>query len=665
MKIEAKHEQQETTWKDIVFESMRSIERIMETDNRLAGFSTGFRNIDRAVLGLKKKELTIVAARPGQGKCLGKGTQLLMYDGTLRSVEDIRVEDLLMGPDSKPRHVLSVCQGREMMYTVHQSYAMSYRVNESHILSLKRSKNEWNKRHGECRNISVREYLSKGSSFSGRWKGYKVPVRYGKRILQLHPYFLGIWLGDGASSKAAVTTDDSEVVQYLKEFAPTLGMRLRKYDSNGTRTPTYQIHNKKRGGSPDYKNTSLLAQMRRIGVIGNKHIPHQYLTSSITQRLSLLAGLLDSDGYYAGQYDNGRKAGNYYEITLKSEVLARDTKRLADSLGFRTSMNEKQATITSINYECKVFRVRIAGDTDRIPCIIPRKKSLPWKGFIDWRMSGIKVQRDVVDDYYGFELDGDGLFLLEDGTVTHNTSLAMNIAEYVASGTGDSRSVRRPVGVFSLEMGREQLALRMKCSNAGIDNWKLMRGMIPRNDMAKIVQAAAVLSKLPIYVDDRGALDIDQITIKARRWKQKHDIQLLVVDYLQLAHCKSMQRQGRQLEVSAITDQLKQIAMDLDIPVIALSQLSRKPEDRKDGKPMLSDLRESGAIEQTADNVWLMHRPCKYKQHEETDDETLAIVDIAKQRNGPTGEARLNFRQEFTRFEDRIEIDIEQDTMPI
>ena len=234
------------------------------------------------------------------------------------------------------------------------------------------------------------------------------------------------------------------------------------------------------------------------------------------------------------------------------------------------------------------------------------------------------------------------------------TSLAMNIAEYVASGKLGSENIERAVGIFSLEMGKEELALRMKCARASMDNWKLMRGFIPKEDMINLQVAATELSKLPIYVDDRAALDIDQITIKARRWKKKYDIKLLVVDYLQLIHCMKKSKQGRQLEVSAISAQLKQIAKELGIPVIALSQLSRKPEDRKDGRPIVSDLRESGSIEQDADNIWLMHRPCNYPAHPKYEDETLAIVDIAKQRNGPTGEAKLNFRKEFTRFDDRI-----------
>jgi replicative DNA helicase len=244
------------------------------------------------------------------------------------------------------------------------------------------------------------------------------------------------------------------------------------------------------------------------------------------------------------------------------------------------------------------------------------------------------------------------------------TSLAMNIAEYVASGKTDANRDQRPVGIFSLEMGRDQLALRMKCSNADVNSWQLLRGGVSQQNMQKLVTAAAKLATLPIVVDDRAGLDIEQIRIKARRWKDKHDIQLLVVDYLQLVQCHKKAKQSRQLEVSAISSTLKEIAKDLGIPVMALSQLSRKPEDRADGRPLLSDLRESGSIEQDADNVWLLHRPCKYPKHPENDDKSLAIVEVAKHRSGPTGEVRLNFREEVTRFEDRAE-EVDQEEMAL
>tara|TARA_R110000824_G_scaffold33479_2_gene107242 strand:- start:7672 stop:9054 length:1383 start_codon:yes stop_codon:yes gene_type:complete len=234
------------------------------------------------------------------------------------------------------------------------------------------------------------------------------------------------------------------------------------------------------------------------------------------------------------------------------------------------------------------------------------------------------------------------------------TSLAMNISQYVAEGKNETEG--RAVGIFSLEMGREELALRMKCAKAGIDNWQLMRGLLSKDKIAWMAEAAKELSKLPIFIDDRAALDIDQIAIKARRWKKKHNIELIVVDYLQLVQCMNKSKQGRQMEVTAISAKLKQIAKELGIPVLALAQLSRKPEDRKDGRPMISDLRESGSIEQDADNVWLMHRPCNYPGSKHYNDTTLAIVDIAKQRNGPIGDVHLTFQKQLTRFDDRVDI---------
>lgn len=234
------------------------------------------------------------------------------------------------------------------------------------------------------------------------------------------------------------------------------------------------------------------------------------------------------------------------------------------------------------------------------------------------------------------------------------TSLAMNIAEHVALGTLDPQRQQRPVGIFSLEMGREQLALRMKCSHAKVSYWNLVKGYAPKTEYAKLVQAASVLIKAPLYVDDAGGLDVQQLRFRARRWRDKYGIELLIVDYLQLLHDHEKVKQGRQMEVASVSSHMKECAKELEIPVLLLSQLSRKPEEKgREGIPQLSDLRDSGSIEQDADTVLMMRRPCKYERDPEADDETLALIHVAKHRNGPTGHARLNFYETFTRFEDR------------
>ena len=233
------------------------------------------------------------------------------------------------------------------------------------------------------------------------------------------------------------------------------------------------------------------------------------------------------------------------------------------------------------------------------------------------------------------------------------TSLAMGIAANVAMGkTKDG--VSRPVGVFSLEMSYESLVMRMLCSYAGVSSFKLMGGYVSKSIHGQLMQAASMLSKAPIYLDDTGGLDVLEMRARARRMKKKHNVELIVIDYLQLLHFQEFARQGRQIETAQISGQLKAMAKELKVPVIVLSQLSRAPEQRdKLGKPKLSDLRDSGAIEQDADVVCMLRRPCKYPVDDDSEDKLLAVVDVVKQRNGPTGEARLNFEEEYTRFRDR------------
>ncbi len=235
------------------------------------------------------------------------------------------------------------------------------------------------------------------------------------------------------------------------------------------------------------------------------------------------------------------------------------------------------------------------------------------------------------------------------------TSLAMNIAEHVALGTKDPDSKSRAVGIFSLEMSWFSLVQRMLCCRAEIPGFQLAQGYVSDDFHRRLVQAASVLQKARIVMDDTGGLDVMELRARARRMRKKYGIELVVVDYLQLLNCREYARQGRQLETAAISSNLKAMAKELNLPVLVLSQLSRAPEQRsdKDGRPKLSDLRDSGAIEQDADVVLMLRRPCKYPGSENHEDTTLAIVDVAKQRNGPTGEVMLNFEDRFTRFRDR------------
>ncbi len=227
------------------------------------------------------------------------------------------------------------------------------------------------------------------------------------------------------------------------------------------------------------------------------------------------------------------------------------------------------------------------------------------------------------------------------------TSLALRMLEHAA--VRDSV----PVAIFSLEMSKEQLVQRLLCSHARVDIQKVRTGYLSeKNEWPKLTSAASILADAPIYIDDTPSISALQLRAKARRLKSQHDIQLIMVDYLQLMQ-GSARSDGRQQEISDISRSLKALARELEVPVIAVSQLSRAVESRTDRRPQLSDLRESGAIEQDADVVALLLREEYYSPSPEN--KGRAEVIMAKQRNGPVGNFYLTFIKEFARFENYAE----------
>jgi len=230
------------------------------------------------------------------------------------------------------------------------------------------------------------------------------------------------------------------------------------------------------------------------------------------------------------------------------------------------------------------------------------------------------------------------------------TALAMNIVEHVAL----NPEGRKPVGVFSLEMSTEQLVQRMLCSRARVNMSKIRAGMLAHSEHIKLTDAASELSESPIFIDDTPGLNILELRAKARRMRDRQKVELIAIDYLQL--CRSTTRRGqenRQIEISEISSGIKGLAKELGIPIIVLAQLNRQPEQRGGGKPRMSDLRESGSLEQDADLVALLVRPEVYEEDEDARAELAGKAEliIAKQRNGPVGEVPLTFLREFTRFE--------------
>ncbi|MEK0448572.1 MAG: Replicative helicase [Verrucomicrobiota bacterium] len=269
--------------------------------------------------------------------------------------------------------------------------------------------------------------------------------------------------------------------------------------------------------------------------------------------------------------------------------------------------------------------------------------------------TGFKVFDQMSDGLHGAEM-----FVIAARPSMGKTAFAMNIAEHIAVNLGHA------VAVFSLEMSSQQLVQRLLCSLARVNMGSIRNGFLSERDFPALTAAAAKLAAAKILIDDTSGLSILELRAKARRMKAQHNIQAIFIDYLQLLRSPSKRAQdNRQLEIAEISSGLKALAKELDIPIVVLAQLNRNPESRtgeSKGRPRLSDLRESGSIEQDADVVGLLVREEYYAENDQQRDEMKgkATLIIAKQRNGPVGDVPLTFLKEFTRFEDRADAPAEQ-----
>ncbi|MEI8291105.1 MAG: replicative DNA helicase [Verrucomicrobiota bacterium] len=266
------------------------------------------------------------------------------------------------------------------------------------------------------------------------------------------------------------------------------------------------------------------------------------------------------------------------------------------------------------------------------------------KGALDGLATGFMDLDKMTDGLHGKEM-----IVIAARPSMGKTSLAMNIAEHVAL------ELNLPVGVFSLEMGAESLIMRMMCSLARVNMRNIRDGFMAETDFPKLTSAASRLSRAPLFIDDTAGLSILQLRARARRMAQQHGIKLFVIDYLQLLNSTARRSQeNRQQEIADISSGIKALAKELDVPVIVLSQLNRELEKDKSRKPRLSDLRESGSIEQDADLVGLLYKPDSGDDEEgnatESDGVPVNLL-IAKQRNGPTGDVHMTFLKPYTRFE--------------
>lgn len=334
-------------------------------------------------------------------KCLAPGTLVRMADGCVKEVEDIQIGDKVMGMDSSSRNVTAVASGAENMYKITHKNGLSYTVNESHILTLRKTTAgiHFGHKQGDIVDIPLKDFL-KYSSMSRHFKGFTQAIEYPETKLKIDPYVFGLWLSDGKSTAPEWATTDIEFRKAIENYALGNGFEYKEHTDGSCWYPRLKY---KQGIKHPFTET-----LKDLGVYKNKHIPHSYLISSKQQRLSLLAGLIDGDGNIV------QKAHDYYEVCIgnDNEPMAEQIRELALSLGFNSTIRNKTTC----------FVVHISGDICNIPVRIERKKT-NYQSKKEVVNSTLRIESLGEGQYFGFSVDGDNRYMLANYIPTHNTGI--------------------------------------------------------------------------------------------------------------------------------------------------------------------------------------------------------------------------------------------------
>lgn len=534
--------------------TVEEIEANGSRDGGVHGVPTGFIEFDELTAGLQAGQMIVIAARPAMGKALALDTPIPTPTGWT-TMGDIRVGDTVLGADGHPTTVTNatdVMTGRPCFKVIFDdgteiiADAEHQWLTETRASRRARSSALAGSGGGRVRTsvgaqvrttAEIRETVR--CATADRRANHSIantrPLQLPEADLLVTPYTLGIWLGD-----------DSTILAPSAE------------------------------------------SLRTLGVLNNKHIPMQYLRASEAQRRALLAGLLDSDGTVTN--------AGCIQFTVTNRQLALDTQELALSLGYRTGMATKKVKGSS---EATSTAYKLTFSSSDSVFALSRKKQMHRDR--DSRPTAKRSSRYIVAvepvdsvPVRCIEVDNEQhLFLASRAFVpTHNSTFALDIARSAAIKHGMTTVF------FSLEMGRNEIAMKILSAEAGINLSDLRKGKLDDDQWAKIATAMGKMDSAPLFIDDSPNMTLMEIRAKARRLKQKNNLKLIVLDYLQLMS-SGKKVESRQQEVSEFSRALKLMAKELEVPLIALSQLNRGSEQRTDKKPQMSDLRESGCL--TAD----------------------------------------------------------------
>jgi replicative DNA helicase len=570
--------------------TLDEIDKISATGGIGTGIPTGFHQLDEYTNGLHPGQMITVAGRPGSGKALALDTPLPTPTGWT-TMGEVRVGDYLLGADGRPTRVVAateVLAGRP---------CFDVEFCDGTVITAD-AEHQWLTRTATSRRVTVRRVTTAevartlrrgaGDRRFNHAVACTAPLELAEVALPVEPYLLGASLARTASGPAAATP-----AAVLPDGA---------------------------GGTRERAGTALLTDVR---------IPPAYLRAGLAQRRALLAGLLNTCASVG--------AAGAVRFGSGSDRLVGDVTELLAGLGYRTErLAETSADGPAVEFtpvEDLFGSATAAGYRHRAVRPGPQSRYV-----VDARrVPSVPVRCVQVDNAEHLYLAGPTM------VPTHNSTLALDFARSAAV------KHKKPTVIFSLEMGKLEIMMRLFSAEAGVALQNMRSGHMSDQDWTRLARRSSELAEAPLFIDDSPNLTMMEIRAKARRLRQRQDLQLIVIDYLQLM-TSGKRVESRQQEVSEFSRAMKLLAKELDVPVVALSQLNRGPEQRTDKKPMLSDLRESGSIEQDSDMVVLVHRPDLYEPETERAGEADLI--LAKHRNGPTATVAVAFQGRYSRFAD-------------
>jgi len=635
---------------DIMPGALVELESIDKHSGTMTGVPTGFADLDALTNGLHPGQMVVIAARPAIGKALALDTPLATPRGWT-TMGEVAVGDRLLGADGRPVTVVAATEvmlGRPCFEVEFSDGEVIVADAQHQWLTWTRAARRYDARlRGHQREfaspvppavvtteqIAATLQCPTTDARPNHAVALAAPLQLPDSDLPIPPYALGCWLGDGHSASARITAPEPELVMHIEGS----GMTVVPDGDGAVSRIEFPAAACRTRGRP------VGAVLRDLGVLGSKHVPLRYLRASESQRRELLAGLLDTDGTVTNT--------GTAQVALTNRWLADGVRELVQSLGYRCSTTTKLVKgRTPGSSTCFMLYFTTADQIFRLS----RKQAVHKERLhhsprrTRWRYITAArpvpsvpvrcVQVDAADQMY---LAGRNMI------PTHNSTLALDLAR-AASIKHGLTSV-----IFSLEMSRNEITMRLLSAEARVALHNMRTGQMNEDDWNRLARRMGEIAHAPMFIDDSPNMSMMEIRAKCRRLKQQQDLRLVIIDYLQLM-TSPKRVENRQQEVSELSRSLKLLAKELNVPVIAVAQLNRGPEQRTDKRPLLSDLRESGSIEQDSDVVILLHREDAYERESPRAGEADFIV--AKHRNGPTTTVTVAFQGHYSRFVDMARI---------